>query len=303
MNGFKKFLIKLKDLWTIYGGITISTLIAWIFNFQKSSMDIWSSFFTLAITSIGLLTMIKIAFTKKHNKTNIESIAQKNVSQIKNALYPENSSQEIGKAIVYTVKEGKKIMKKIGKFFKWLWGNKLTLTSIISNLFIGALAQYVMYSDVLKDFAFFQENVLVCRIVVTILCVLWLINNIFTSVTKYGLENLNELKERSEQRKQEQLEKLSPEQKKTLKNTIKEFKDQIGNIDERVVEIGKELAKALKVVEDFKLLSNVVQPDAEKVNEYNTAQKSLQDLEQEKQVLANKKAQLENNIEKIKGQL
>jgi len=84
-----------------------------------------------------------------------------------------------------------------------------------------------MYSDTLKDFAFFQEHKIVFISVVislTILWILWLIDNIVCVVTKFGLENLEELKNRTEEKKKETVAKLTAKQKKALKNQLSVFK-------------------------------------------------------------------------------
>lgn len=303
---FKELLDKIKGLWNVYGGIAISSLIAWLTNWNKVEMDKWSSYLILTITCISLLTFFKVIFKKKTNGVpdTIALNQNKSVKNLKTALYPEKTGEELGNAIIYTVKGGKKIMGKFSRFMKWLWGNKYTLISIISNLIVSAAAQFVMYSDTLKDYAFFQEHKIVFIVVVTALCVLWLIDNIFCVVTKYGLENLNEIKARVEAKTQEKLNKLKPEQKKVLKNILGGLKEkkvaiveQLKNVDETYVALQKE-------VEQFEMLKNInysftqeeLLTNQTKVNELNQAYSK-------KSALENQKAKIENDIQNIKKQL
>jgi len=68
----QKFWNKIKELWNIYGGIALSSVISWWSGWSKNTMDLWATYITLTITCIGLLTFFKLAFAKKRkNKADI----------------------------------------------------------------------------------------------------------------------------------------------------------------------------------------------------------------------------------------
>ena len=296
---------KVKGLWNIYGGIAISTIIAWLTNWSKVEMDTWSSYLLLTISCISLLTFFKVVFKKKTNGIPDKLISQqKNVKVLKTALYPEQVGEEIGTAIIYTVKGGQKIVGKFGKFLKWIWGNKFTLISIISNLVVSATAQFIMYSDTLKDFAFFQEHKMIFIIVVTALCVLWLFDNIFCVVTKYGLENLEEIKERTAAKKQEQLNKLTPDQKKSLKKVLKGLLDTEKMLIQKIKEAYDVINTVKKQIGDFEVLQSInYQLSAEQIAEYQGLKQKLIDTEASKNSYLSQKEKLDSDIQRVKAKL
>ncbi len=297
---------KVKELWNIYGGIALSSLIAWWTKWSKSSMDVWASYITLTITCIGLLTFFKLAFTK-NKKTKADKAAlsaNKHFKNINNALNPTSPGEELGITLIYSVREGKKFMTKLKNIIKWLWGNKLTLTSIISNLVVSAFAQAIMYGDMLKDFEFFQAHDLTFKIVVTVLCVIWLINNIYTAVTKYGLENLSELQQRSEEKKQETLAKLTPEQKQALKNQLSVLKKQKETVLTQIEEIEKEIETFTTIVSEFETLQSLnIETSQEQKNEYYSAKNKVQASTQKLATCQSTVQTLETTMESIKNKL
>lgn len=296
---------KIKSLWNIYGGIAISTIIAWLTNWSKVEMDRWASYLILTITCISLLTFFKVVFKKKTNGIpDTIALQQKSVKTLKTALYPEKTGEELGNAIIYTVRGGKKIMGRFGKFIKWLWGNKYTLISIISNLIISATAQFIMYSDTLKDYAFFQEHKIVFISVVTGLCVLWLIDNIYCVVTKYGLENLNEIKNRLEEKKQEQLNKLKPEQKKALKDVLGKLKTTKKTLVNTLKDIDSSIALVESHISEFEMLKQInFAFSNEQTIDYQNSLAKLSSLNEQKANIKTQMEKLEGDIKRIEKKL
>lgn len=300
----KNIINEIRNLWNVYGGIILSTVISWWSRWSKATIDVWASYLTLTITCIGLLTFFKIVIMN-NKKGKIDGFAlSKTAKNVRNALDPLKPGQEVGEAIIYTAKGGKKLMANLKKLLKWLWGNKLTLTSIISNLVVSAFAQFIMYSDTLKDIQFFQEHDLIFKIVVTVLCVLWLADNIFCVVTKYGLENLEELKTKSELKKQEQLNKLSKEQKAVLKQTLAEYKKSENIVLEELKKIDLEIEKFQKIISNYKILEKLgIGVTAEQVSQNNEAKAQVVTLENQKATLENQKNDLSQKIVNLKNQL
>ena len=301
---FKNLFKELKDLWNVYGGIAISTLIAWWSRWTKSTIDVWASYLTLTLTCVGCLTFFKIVIFGK-NKDKIDGVAMsKPAKAVRTAIDPLQPGQEIGQAIIYTAKGGRKLMLKIKNLVKWLWGNKFTLTSIISNLVVSAFAQFIMYSDTLKDFQFFQEHDLIFKIVVTVLCVLWLADNIFCVVTKYGLENLNQLKAKSEAKKEEQLSKLTKEQRAVLKNELGLLKESKEKVVAMLVELDKQYEKFNKIISDYQILEKLgLGVTGLQVEEYNNAKAQINNVTAQKATLETQKQDLDSKIADLKKNL
>lgn len=303
---FRNFINKIKELWNVYGGIALSTLISWWSSWSKASMDTWSSYITLTISCIGLLTFFKLVIAKR-NKNKADAVAlssNKNVKNIRHALEPDKVGEELGTTLLYTVQEGKKLMSKFSKIMKWLWGNKLTLTSIVSNLILGAIGQFLMYSDTLKDYQFFQEHKTVFIVVVTGLTILWLLHNTYCLVTKYGLESLKELELRSKRILEEQQEKLSPEQRKVLKQQLAIYKNQEAKILEDLLNIENAINKAKSIIDDFTFLKSLgATPTNEQRMSYDDAINTLANAQANKTTLEDSKEKLENQIKLLKERL
>lgn len=309
MKFLKTITNKLKGFWNIYGGIIASTFIAWLNDFSKTTMDTWTSYLVLTLTCISVLTFFKIMlFRQKSNGlADTAALSQQSVKVLKAAVDPVKQGEDLGQTIITTiqvVRKGSVIMEKLKNFVKWLWGNKLTLISIISNLVVSVFAQFILYTDALKDFEYFQVHDVVFKVVVTVLCLLWLANNIFTAVTKYGLESLPQLQERSEKLKKDTTDKLSASQKTALKADLSNFKVDLKKIVNAINEVVKAKDLAFETVEHLKTLSTVLggltQEQEQKLrdaeNTVAVKQNELTDLENKKQ---DKLAQ----IEKIKNEL
>lgn len=223
----KAIIRKGKELWNVYGGIALSTFIAWLTHWDKVEMDKWASYLILTLTCISVLTFFKIVlFRKKKKKTNRldKGIfnANKNVKRLRTAINPMSIGQEVGNAIIYTCKGGKWFMGKVKNFFKELWGNKFTLLNTIIVLFLATLSQVMTYTEYLYRINWFAENEIVIKIASPIVAGIWVFVDLLTTYTKYGFESLEDLAKRKEEKK---LASLSKEEKSKLKDNVKELKN------------------------------------------------------------------------------
>lgn len=309
MKFVKIFIEKIKSFWNIYGGIIASTFIAWLNDFSRSAMDTWTSYLVLTLTCISVLTFFKIMLFKQkpNGLADTAALSQQSVKALKAAVDPVKQGEDLGQTIITTIKvvrKGSVIMEKLKKLLKWLWGNKLTLISIVSNLVVSIIAQFLLYTDALKDFEYFQVHDTAFKVVVTILCVLWLINNIFTAVTKYGLESLTQLQTRSEQLKEETTSKLNATQKKVLKGTLAKFVKALNNIETAIDEANKVINVANQTLNDLKTLSKVgIALTGEQQQAYSEAELTITNKQREIAALEENKAKTLAQIEKIKAAL
>ena len=223
----KTFIAKLKELWNVYGGIALSTLIAWINGWNKMEMDKWASYLVLTLTCVSVLTFFKIVFFKRKSANVIDKGAlqsQKSVKNLQTAINPMQVGEELGTTIIYTVKGGKVVMKKLKNFFKELWGNKFTLSNTLIVLFLATLSQVATYTEYLYKIQWFAENELVVKIASPIIALVWVFLDLFTTYTKYGFESLEDLAKRKEEAK---LKQLTKEQKSVLKANIRKLENSL----------------------------------------------------------------------------
>lgn len=266
---FKKIFSGFLELWNFYGGIILSTLLAWVFDFNRTHMDTTTSYIILSITIISVLTIIKKENKKKivqdsnfkdnepkknkdkkekkkKEKLNIiekTTLLNPQFKALENALNPLETAKDLSETIIETTtlleRIGKFMKEKITNFFKRLWGNKLTITNITINLLAVAVADYLIFSDYLLRFEFIAQNELAFKIGVPVATVIYLVLDIFTTVSKYGWESLNELNEKAKQKALQKTSKLSKEQKEvvkkqveTVKNTLNGLEDELNHFNE-----------------------------------------------------------------------
>lgn len=270
---FKTFIAKMKELWNVYGGIALSTLIAWVNGWNKMEMDRWASYLVLTLTCVSVLTFLKLVFFKKKSANVLDKGAlqsQKSVKNLQTAINPMQVGEELGTTIIYTVKGGKIVMKKLKNFFKELWGNKFTLSNTLIVLFLATLTQVATYTEYLYKIQWFAENELVVKIASPIIALLWVFIDLFTTYTKYGFESLEALAKRKEEAK---LKQLTKEQKSSLKATIKKLRDSL--------DIAKEKKKELhSLVANFETLMGVgYNLNATERDEYNSAVTQINNID------------------------
>lgn len=248
-KALKLFLKKVKELWNVYGGIALSTFIAWFTRWSKIEMDKWTSYLILTLTCISVLTFFKIVFFKKKRKPNIIEKgaiqSQKSFKSLQTALNPQQVGEEVGNAIIYTVKGGRKLMKKVGNFFKELWYNKFTLSNTIIVLFMATLTQVATYTDYLYRFNWFAEHELVVKVASPIVAGIIVFIDLLTTYTKYGFESLEDIAKRKEQKK---LAELSKQEKAKLKLKLKDLRDTLEVVKEKRKDLFKTIADMEKLI-------------------------------------------------------
>lgn len=278
----KKIFANLFNMWNFYSGIILSTLLAWLFDFNRTSMDKTTSYIILTITIISVLTIIKrdrktYKLEKKDsNKVNEEkkvkekekkkkkkeklNILEKTTllnpqfKALQSALSPLESAKDLSETIIETTtlieRLGKFMKEKIVNFFKRLWGNKFTITNIVLNLSAVGIADYLLFSDYLLRFELIAQNELAFKIAVPILSVIYLIIDIFTTVSKYGWETLVELNEKSKQKAIQKASQLSKEQKEVVRNQINVIKKAISDLE-------IDLEHTLEVINNYEVLKSL----------------------------------------------
>lgn len=289
-KALKLFLKKAKELWNVYGGIALSTFIAWLTRWSKIEMDKWTSYLILTLTCISVLTFFKIVFFKKKKKPNIIEKgaiqSQKSFKSLQTALNPQQVGEEVGNAIIYTVKGGRKLMKKVGNFFKELWYNKFTLSNTIIVLFMATLTQVATYTDYLYRFNWFAEHELVVKVASPIVAGIIVFIDLLTTYTKYGFESLEDIAKRKEQKK---LAELSKQEKAKLKLKLKDLRDTLEVVKEKRKDLFKTIADMEKLINAGYNLSmrerDIYESDRNQVsnieNTISNLEKSIKEIEEQ----------------------
>lgn len=270
LNLIKKFFGWLVDLWNIYGGIAISSLIVWWTGYSKTTMDNITSYIVLTFTIVSVLTVLKKHYGKgKLTKTEKAIAMQPTMKAIGQALDPLESGTEISETIIKTTtileRLGKFMKTKIKNFFKRVWGNKATITNITINLVAVGVMDYLTFSNELMRFSFFANNELVLKIVIPILSVIYLMLDIFTTVSKYGWETLEELRLKAEAKAEAKASALTAEQRTVLKTQIKYIKSAIEDY-------AQQLKAFEEIIKNYEILSSLgIAITPEKSSEYQNA--------------------------------
>lgn len=283
---FKKIIEFLKEQWNLYSPIVISTLASLFSQWNANQVLEINQYISLTISMMCLLTMIKFLINPKGKKNVIESIISTtaNVKKADLIIHQDEQLENTLEMLKQSRKVGIIFMEKIKNFFSRIWGNKFTILNITFNLLAVAVVDFLVFSEYLLRFNFFVENELAFKIGIPVLSVLYLVLDIFTTVTKYGWESLDELNEKSEQKALEKAGQLTKEQKTFIKSQLKQIKDAMETAQKNLV--GFE-----KVISNFELAKSlsIIPLEAEQVSNYNQA--------------VNQKMLLSNQISKYKQQI
>lgn len=174
--------------------------------------------------------------------------------------------------------ERENAMEKVKKFFKWLWGNKLTLTEILINVIALGFSNYLAFSDKLMRFHIFQENALAFRICLVIFTIVYAFLNAYTVITKYGLENLDEINKRLAKKAEQKLNALTPEQKKVVKEQLETLKETLSKMEAEMAKYEKDIQEyvTLKGIQGFQI-SNDLEQKYQIATNYKLANKPVID--------------------------
>lgn len=180
---------------------------------------------------------------------------------------PTQEGEELGEIFLNQMKGGKKRMEKFINFWKNVWGNKFTILNILFNAFCVGTCEYLYFADYFLRFNWVSESQEVLNIVLPIIGILYLVLDVFTTITKYGWENLEELNIRYAEKALEKASRLTKEQKKVIKDNLNELKTRFSNVS-------NELNKVNGIIRSFEILrqlGNKIEISNEKVIAYNEA--------------------------------
>lgn len=284
----------MKKNWNLWIGLLVAIGVAWFNGYDKSKMDSFSSFLILLVTIVGFLSFLKtLTTTKKGGANDCDLASQKTrVSTIEIASNPYENGKEIARNVATTIeilKEGK-AMSKVKKFFKWLYFNKCTITNIIVSIVCVAFVNFMSLWGYLDRYQVFQANPILFKIIIGVGGILWTVLSIFCSINKLGAENLSEIDARLQAKANEKLSRLTPEQKKFVKENIKELQQALNQLK-------LEYDSAMKTVQSYTVLKGIEGFDVS--NQEEGYQKAMVTLSVNKPLID----KAENEIAVLKGKL
>ena len=247
--------------------------------------------FYLLSNFVLILCIIELV---RHRKIrNTEAFKSKAEKTAELALSPEKQAEELLRTVSIYRKVVNVMIQKVKCFFKWLWGNKQALTSIVGSLLFMGLSQYALYSDLLLRWDFFVSHTLAFQIVVGVLTGLFLVNLIYTIINQYGIENLGQIANRLEQHKLEKESKLTKEQKAAIKNQYKSIENALKNAEAKYNDL-------MKIINDYNALSSIVgySIPSERINEYNDAMNKVNSARSDVELLKKNKEELHEALKK-----
>lgn len=285
MRHLKKFIELLKEFWNVWGSVAISTLWAWWKGFNIKKMDETTSFLTMTLMFVGVLTFLKsIIKNKKENKMQkineqkgIDEMlfeSQKNFRSINMALHPTQSGEHLGKLVITTMKGGKKRMKKIKSFFKWI---KLYWQQIVGFLGIFTYVAFLVYAYINDKFGFILQwfpdtpgwniGVKIGVGVIAIILVIFMIRN---NVVWRGVGSIKTAETFLENLSTSISSQLSPEAKSVIKKTLKTIKKEVSNISTQIAQYEKTISESENKIKSLKELINMGISVVENQSEVNS---------------------------------
>lgn len=161
-------------------------------------------------------------------------------------------------------------MEKFIKFWKYLWGNKLTLFFALSTLIGVAFGTWLIFGGGLNRYHIFYTHQTFFKIVLSLIMYAYSALGFYLTFTKFGLENINELEERKAKRLYKKANRFTKEQRKGVLPTLK-------SLEQKLKSTKEEMERNQDIIKTFEILKNIqdVQITSEMINNYNKAQAEL----------------------------
>jgi membrane protein implicated in regulation of membrane protease activity len=237
-----------KEQWAI----TVTAAMAWLSHIDNYALSVIVNLLTILVILIGLTDWIvrKIkgrTEKKKQEKQERRQVldllenTQKPFQTVNMLDNPMGTSEKIGNLF-----DG--ILRKIGgikmkKFFKWLWYNKEQLFSILHNIAVILITNLLMFTDVLAGVIGVCVLPLYVKLIVLAVSLAATVLTVRNVVSKYGLSSLDTIDKELAMRAEAKANKLTDEQKKTLKSYIATLQTTLNKAKEELTTAEKALAE------------------------------------------------------------
>ena len=246
----------LTEIWIIIA----SSCLSWLSRIENDALSKITNLLTILVISIGLIDWILRKFKhksqKKRKRQEILSAlenSQKPFRAVNMLENPMGTSEKIGTIIEKTLNfiGGKTKMK---KFFKWVWYNKEQLLSILYNVVLVGLANFVMLTDALNGVLGVEVMPLWTKISVAVVSLALTALTVRNVVVTYGLSSLTTIDNILEERAEASARKLTPEQRKQYKGYLNVLHKSLEAKKDELKKCTTELAKITALFEADSLL-------------------------------------------------
>lgn len=285
----------LKEMWAVL----ITAAAAWLSRIDNQELSKIVNLLTILVILIGLTDW---AFRRRRGAA--EKKKQENRRQVLDTIEgtqqsfktvnmledPMGTSEKIGNFV-------DKISKRIGegkmkKFFKWVWYNKEQLFAIAYNVALLALSQLAIWTDAVMALmpALPPAGAIAVKVIIGVLSVGFTALTVRNVCVKYGLSSLDTIDQVLAEKAAEAANKLTPEQKKTIKSYI-------ATLQTTLDKARTDLATAEKALAEITALFNA---DSTLVANYSGRKAELaREIDRSNAVIAN----VEGKIAEYKAQL
>lgn len=211
------------ELWSVIVGSVIS----WLGSVNNEYLSKISNLLTILVILIGLTDWaVRKLRHKKANKNQQNALDSiENTQKPFRAVNMLNNPMGTGEKIGVLIEDTTKLLggSKMKKFIKWVWYNKEQLLSIAYNVVVIALANFLMWSDLLNGVVesfVGAQGVLAVKIVAIVISVAFAALTVRNVCVTYGLSSLDTIDKVLADKAAAAEKALTPEQKKQYKAYI-----------------------------------------------------------------------------------
>ena len=265
--------------------IIVSSCLSWLSRIENNTLSKIANLLTILVISIGLIDWI---LRKMKCKSQKEIRRQEILSALENSQKPfrvvnmleepMGTSEKIGTIIEKTLNfiGGKTKMK---KFFKWVWYNKEQLLSILYNVVLVGLANFVLLTDALDGVIGVEAMPLWVKICVAVVSLALTALTVRNVVVKYGLSSLTTIDNILKEKAEASARKLTPEQKEQYKVYLNVLYASLNNKKDELKKCTTELATITALFEaDNLLVPNFVSTKTELESTIKSCETTIENI-------------------------
>lgn len=238
----KKITKSIINLWNIYGGIILSYLFAKYMNFDKSSMDIMTSYLIMNLAFISTLTLIKCNLSNKKTENLLDKAlmySQNSVRLMQIATNPNEKIKELGNTIEETQKIIGKVennmWKNIKNVLNWIKTYWQQIVGLVSTFAVACVTVYAFIFDkfgwLLQYFPEGETWEIAIKISVGIFAVIGVIFMVRNQVKWVGIGSITTAQEYLESLSKTVEGELSDKAKLQVKASIKTLKTNLKGLE------------------------------------------------------------------------
>ena len=295
----------IKRYWDIFGGTLCGIGLSYLVHWQLNQIQVIYSVIILILVCIGLFKVVKNNLDKRYyrKKIIVDKIVenQKPMKAIKMANEPTSTGEELGLALIDTMKGGKLLMKKIKNIFVWIGKYWQQIIGLIGDFVVACLVIYAYVFDkfgfILQYFPKTQAWEIGVKIAVGVIAFIFVFFTIRNQVKWVGVGSIATAQKYLNKLADAKSLELSPTAKSTVKQAINKFKEELNKVEKALSEKQKQIKGIEKELEGMKQILSLGLGNQQ---DYQKLVVDMQNLKASETQLKQKSEQLAQNIEKYK---